>query len=117
MDRDPLATVREARLSMTQWLDAARKLPDPSAYPPETVPKLASQIESVNSALRTASSALSGTDEWKRELAAYADVLRELSARLNNFEMALRIRRNQTSGARAGLNAVRSWSDLAKSIG
>jgi len=117
MDRDPLATVRDVRVSMAQWLVAARKLPDPNAYPPETVPKLTAQIEAVNCALRSASSALTGTDEWKCELAAYAEVLRELRARLNNFEMMLRIRQNQTRGAQANLTAARSWSDLAKSIG
>jgi hypothetical protein len=102
---------------MAQWLEIARKLPDPSAYPPETVPRLASQIESVNSALKTVSSGLTGTDEWKREIAAYAEVLRELRARLNNFEMTLRMRQNQRRGAQGNLNAARSWSDLAKSIG
>lgn len=102
---------------MAQWLEAARKLPDPSAHPSETVPKLASRIEAVNSALTAASSGLAGTDEWKREIAAYADVLRELRARLNNFEMTLRIRQNQRRGAQGSLSAVRSWSDLAKSIG
>lgn len=117
MDLDPLATVRETRVSLAEWLDMARKLPDPSAHPQETVPKLAAQIETVNSALRSASSALTATDEWKREVAAYADVLRELRARLGNFEMALRIRQSQTRGARSNLHAVRSWSDLAKSIG
>lgn len=117
MDRNPLDKLREARVSMVQWLEAARKLPDPSAYPPETVPKLALQIELVNSALQAASSGLAGTDEWKREVAAYAEVLRELRARLNNFAMTLRIRQNQRRDAQSSLNAVRSWSDLAKSIG
>lgn len=117
MDRDSLSAVREARVLMTQWLDAARKLPDPSAHPADTVPKLAAQIEAVNSALQSAPAALAASDEWKWEIAAYADVLRELRARLSNFEMALRIRQSQASGARANLTAARSWSDLAKSIG
>lgn len=117
MDRDPLDKLREARVSMAHWLEAARKLPDPSTYPPETVPKLASQIESVNFALRSASSGLTGTDEWKREIAAYAEVLHELRARLNNFAMTLRIRQHQRRDAQGSLNAVRSWSDVAKSIG
>ncbi len=117
MDRDPLVTIREARVSMARWLEAARKLPDPSAHPPEAVPKLASQIESVDRALRGASPALAASHEWKREVAAYAEVLRELRERLENFEMALRIRQAQTRNVRANLNGVRSWSDLAKSIG
>ncbi|HKV47574.1 MAG TPA: hypothetical protein VJN69_05740 [Candidatus Acidoferrales bacterium] len=117
MDRDPLVRLREARVWMAQWLEVARKLPDPSAHPPETVPELASRIESVGFALRSASSGLAVTDEWKREIAAYTDVLRELRARLSNFEMTLRIRQNQRRGAQGSLSAVRSWSDLAKSIG
>jgi hypothetical protein len=117
MDGDSLATLREMRVSIAQWLDTARKLPDPASHPPETARKLASQIESVNSALRTASPALTASEEWKQEVAVYVEVLRELHARLGNFELALRIRQNQTRGAQASLSAVRSWSDLAKSIG
>jgi hypothetical protein len=114
---DPLITIREVRLSLTEWLDAARKLPDPGSQPRGSIQKIAAQIQSVNSALQAAPPELSGTDEWKREIAAYKEILRELRARLGNFEMALRIRHHQMRDARANLGAARSWSDLAKHIG
>lgn len=114
---NPLATIREVRVSLTEWLDAARKLADPGSHPPGTVQKIAAQIQTVNSALQAASPALTASDEWKCEVAAYKQILRELGARLGNFEMALRIRHNQMRTARNHLGAARSWSDLAKHIG
>jgi hypothetical protein len=117
METDPLRTIREVRAFLTRWLDSVRKLPDPSAQPPGTVQKLAGQIQLVTVALREASPALLASDEWKNEIAAYTEMLRELRARLGNFELALRIRQNQMRGKRANLGIVRSWSDLAKHIG
>lgn len=115
--RDPLSIIREVRLSLTEWLDAAHKLPDPGSHPSGTVRKIAAQIQSVSIALQVAPSALTASEEWKREIAAYKQILRELGARLGNFEMALRIRHNQMRSARTTLGAARSWSDLAKHIG
>lgn len=114
---NPLATIRKVRISLTEWLDAAHKLPDPGSHPPGTVQKIAAQIQSVNAALQSASPALTASEEWKREIVAYKQILRELSARLGNFEMALRIRHNQMRTACTRLGAARSWSDLAKHIG
>lgn len=117
MERDPLGVVREVRISLTAWLDAARKLPDPTAQPPGTVQKIAAQVQMVNMALREAPLSVSASEEWKREIAVYTETLRELRARLNNFEITLRIRRNQMRDADANLGIARSWSDLAKHIG
>lgn len=117
MRADPLSTIREARLCLAQWIEMARTMPDLSAQAPGTVQKLSGHIESVSRALSDAQSALTATEEWKNEIAAYTTILRELRARLANFEMTLRIRQNQVRGARANLRAARSWSDLAKYIG
>ena len=114
---DPLNKIREVRLSLTEWLDAVRKLPDPGSQPPGTVRRIAAQIQCVNDALQAAQPALTTSEAWKLEIAAYTQILRELRARLSNFEMALRIRHNQMRSTRATLGAARSWSDLAKHIG
>jgi hypothetical protein len=117
MRGDPLSTVREARLCLTKWLDAVRTMPDPSAQGPDAVQQLSVHIEAVSRALNAAQPALTATEQWKSEIAAYTEILQELRARLANFEMTLRIRQNQVRGARANLRAARSWSDLAKYIG
>jgi len=43
--------------------------------------------------------------------------LRELRARLRNFEITLRIRSVQMAKKQAHLGAVHCWADLAKHIG
>jgi hypothetical protein len=117
MEREPLRVVREARTSLTVWLDAVRKLSDPAAQPRGTVKRLSALLQSVSVALQDASPALTASSEWKQETALYAEALRELRARLSNFEIALRIRQNQMRGTQANLRVARSWSDLAKHIG
>ena len=114
---DVLRVIREVRAALRSWLEAARKLPDPCSRPLATVRHIAAQIQRAETALRGLTPAISATAEWKREAALYADTLRELRARLGNFEIALRIRRGQVRGAQAKLGAARSWSDLAKQIG
>jgi hypothetical protein len=117
MQRDPLGVIRDVRSSLSEWLDAARKLPDPTAQPPGTVQKIAAQIQLVNAALREATPTVSASEEWKREIAAYTATPRELRVRLNNFEITLRIRHSQMRDANANIGIARSWSDLAKHIG
>jgi hypothetical protein len=117
MERDPLSVLREVRASLDMWLEAARKLPDPSSQPPDTAQKLSEQIRLVSAALRDAPEGLSAGQEWKREIALYAETLRELRARLHNFEITLRIRHQQMREASANLGVARRWSDLAKHIG
>ncbi|HTZ73273.1 MAG TPA: hypothetical protein VMB47_05095 [Candidatus Aquilonibacter sp.] len=117
MERDPISVIREVRASLTAWLDVAHKLPDPSAHPPGTVKKISDQIKRVEAAIRAAGPALKSSNEWKHEIAEYAQILGELRARLGNFEMALRIRQDQARGKHAKLSIARSWSDLAKHIG
>jgi hypothetical protein len=117
MEREPLRVIREVRTSLTEWLDAVRKLPDPTAQPAGTVQKISEQVRRVDAALREAPPANAASQEWKQEVAAYTEMLRELRARLNNFEITLRIRHKQMRNASASLGIARSWSDLAKHIG
>jgi hypothetical protein len=117
MDREPLIVIREVRASLSDWLDEVRRLPDPTAQPHDIVRRISAQILSVDRVLRGAPPSVRASAEWKSEIAAYTEVLRELRARLNNFEITLRIRHNGVRNQRAKLGAVRSWSDLAKQIG
>ena len=54
---------------------------------------------------------------WRDELAAYAETLTQVRARLANFEIMLQIRRAQSANARTRIGAISSWADLAKHIG
>jgi len=117
MTKDPLAVIREVHASLSAWLEEARKLPDPSAQPPDTVQRISAQIELVNIALREATPAVAKTAEWKKTVEAYSKTLHELRARLSNFEITLRIRQNQMRNTSAQIGIARSWSDLAKHIG
>jgi hypothetical protein len=117
MGREPLTVIREVRASLNMWLEAARKLADPSSQPPGAAQKLAEQIQLVNAALHDAPTATSGSEDWKQEIALYTETLRELRARLNNFEITLRIRHKHMRDASASLGIARSRSDLAKHIG
>jgi hypothetical protein len=114
---DAVRVIREVRAALTSWLDAARTLPDPASRPLATVRYLAAQVQRADGVLRSLTPAVSATTEWKHEAALYAETLRVLRARLGNFEMALRIRRNQMRGAQTTISVARSWSDLAKQIG
>jgi hypothetical protein len=116
-ERDPLSIVREVRISLANWLDSTRKLPDPTAQPAGTVQRIAAEIHLVNVVLRETPPGIAETAEWRREIDAYTATLRELRARLNNFELTLRIRRNQLRDAGSNLTVARYWSDLAKHIG
>jgi len=117
MPNDPLTVIREVHASLAAWLEEARKLPDPSAQPPDAVQTIGAQIELVNIALREATPAIAETPEWKKSVEAYSKTLHELRARLSNFEITLRIRQNQMRNTGTQIGVARSWSELAKHIG
>jgi hypothetical protein len=115
---DPkLEIVCEARKNFRLWLDQTRQSPDPASQPRGAMKGLAAHLRRVESALRDAPQDLTECDEWKQEVAQYAETLRELRARLRNFEITLQIRSVQMAKKQAHLGAVHSWADLAKSIG
>jgi hypothetical protein len=117
MLNERIAVIRAVRMTLTDWLDSVRALPDPALQPRGMVKNLSAQIHLADAALRDAPASITTTDEWKKELAAYAEVLREVRARLSNFEITLRIRQSHMRQTSASLGIIRRWSDLAKQIG
>jgi recombinational DNA repair ATPase RecF len=113
----PLEIIREVRQSLRAWLDQVQASPDPASQPPGELKRISELLKRVDAALKAASPDLKASEEWKQELAKYAEILRELRARLGNFEITLRIRSSQMANKRAQFDAVRSWADLAKHIG
>ena len=112
-----LDIVRQVHHSLKNWLESVRKFPDPASQPPDLVDQIGQQLKLVDEAVRHAPPALTQGKEWQNELAAYKETLREVRARLANFEITLRIRQVQGNKARNQIDAIRSWSDLAKNIG
>ncbi|MGA8221456.1 MAG: hypothetical protein WB780_07345 [Candidatus Acidiferrales bacterium] len=117
MADSPLDVIREVRQFFRVWLDQVQSSPDPASQPAGELKRISEQLKRVDAALKQASPSLAASEEWKQEIATYADILRELRARLGNFEITLRIRASQMANKRAQFDAVRSWADLAKHIG
>jgi hypothetical protein len=117
MPDSPLNVISEVRQTFRAWLDQVQSSPDPASQPAGELKRISEQLKRVDSALKKASPLLAASEEWKQEIANYADTLRELRARLGNFEITLRIRSSQMANKRAQFDAVRSWADLAKHIG
>jgi len=112
-----LDIVRQVHQSLKNWLESVRKFPDPASQPSDLVDQIGQQLKLVDEAVRQAPPAVAQSQEWRDELTAYKETLREVRARLGNFEITLRIRQSQASKARNQIDAIRSWSDLAKNIG
>ena len=117
MKGSALETIGEARLNFRQWLEQTRQSPDPASQPRGAMKGLAANLNRVEAALRDVPEGVRGSDEWNQEIAQYAETLRELRARLRNFEITLQIRNVQMAKKRAHLGAVHCWADLAKHIG
>jgi hypothetical protein len=113
----PLDTIREARRVFREWLERMKKSPDPSSHAGEGFGDIAKQLQAVERALAGASTSLRASDDWKNEIAAYDSTLREVKARLANFEITLRIRGTQMNRKKEKLDAIRCWADLARNIG
>ena len=114
---DSLEIIRQVHQSFRRWIETVRKLPDPASQPADMLRQIGLQLKIVDEACRQASASLIASQEWRDELAAYVETLREVRARLGNFEIMLRIRRAQAIDANDRLAAARCWSDLAKNIG
>jgi len=117
MPESPLEVIREVRQTFRDWLDQVKKSPDPASQLAGELKRISELLHRVDLALKDAPAALVATGEWKTELLDYAETLRELRARLGNFEITLRIRASQMANKKAQLDAVHSWADLAKHIG
>jgi hypothetical protein len=117
MGDSPLHIIQEVRQSFRDWLDQVQKSPDPASQPAGELKRISKLLKRVDAALEQASPALVASGEWKQELGKYAETLRELRARLGNFQITLRIRASQMANKKAQLDAIHSWADLAKHIG
>jgi hypothetical protein len=114
---EPLEVVRQIHRNLREWLEVVRKFPDPGAQPPGTLEQISLQLKLVDQAVRDAEPGLLASQGWKDELAAYAETLTLVRARLGNFEIMLQIRRTQSANARTRIGVIHSWADLAKHIG
>jgi DNA repair ATPase RecN len=113
----PLEMVCEIHRNLREWLESVRKFPDPAGQPPGTLEQISQQLNRVDQAMRDAEPSLVATQAWRDEVAAYGETLRQVRARLANFEVMLQIRRAQSTNARTRIGAISSWADLAKHIG
>lgn len=117
MNGSAIEIMGEARRNFRQWLDQTRQSPDPASQPRGAMKGIAANLNRVEAVLRDVPETVSESDEWKQEIAQYTEILRELRARLRNFEITLRIRSVQMAKKQAHLGAVHCWADLAKHIG
>ena len=117
MSEPALDTLRGARQYFREWLDQTAKSPDPASQAPGTMKNISRRLKQTETALKEASPALAASEEWKQAVAEYTKTLRELRARLGNFEITLRIRGAQMAQKRTHLDAIHCWADLAKHIG
>jgi len=117
MDATPLHVIQEVRQFLRDWLDAIQKSPDPASLPAGELKRISEKLKCVDGTLKQATPSLVASDLWKQELVKYSEVLRELRARLGNFEITLRIRSSQMANKKAQIDAIHSWADLAKHIG
>lgn len=115
--RSPLDTMSQARREFRAWLDVFATAPDPARLRSEVLRRISQLLQEVDGALRSATLELTASPAWREEAAAYRDTLRDLRAKLDGIEIALRIRSNQLAGARARARAVGAWADLARHIG
>jgi hypothetical protein len=113
----PLEVLRDARGYFRDWLEKTKRSFDPSAQDHKGLSEIAKRVQAVAEAVREAPSSLRSSDVWKKETADYALALREVKARLANFEITLRIRSAQMNRKQAKLDVIRSWADLARQIG
>ena len=117
MAETPIETLRSMHHWLRAWLEDVRKSPDPAALRHGELGQISHRLRQVNSAIQAASPGLIESKEWKVEMTEYKNSLKELRARLSNFEITLRIRRSHMMSARSRLDKVNSWADLAKHIG
>ena len=117
MNESSLTSLREARQNFLVWLGQMKKSPDPFSHPRSEFLELARQLQIAEQAIRTAPTSLRSSDDWKNETVEYIRVLKEVKARVANFEITLRIRGEQMKQKQVKLDVIRSWADLARHVG
>jgi len=117
MAGSPLEVICEVRKWLRGWLDGVYNSPDPASRKADELQRISANLKRVDIALREASPELVASAEWKKEMGIYIGTLRELRARLGNFEITLRMRSLEVTNKQAQLSAVKCWAYLAKHIG
>ena len=117
MTHHSLAVLCEVHGSFGDWLDRFRRSPDPTSQPPGALKSLSEQLKQVDQAVREAPHSVLASVEWREELRAYVETLRDLRASLGNLQISLRIRRALLDGERSRANGVQCWAKLAKHVG
>lgn len=113
----PVETLRQARREFHAWLEAVENSPNPARQRPQALQRISQLLQEVDGAMRSATLELTTSSEWREEVAAYRETLRDLRTKLASFDIILRIRKNQLTGARARASAASAWANLARHIG
>ncbi len=113
----PVAAIAQARRALHEWVETLDKSSDPARRRPGALQQISQLLQTVDGVMRSASPEARASAEWQEEVGAYAETLRELRAKLESFEIALRIRSAQLADARARASAVDAWAHLARHIG
>jgi hypothetical protein len=117
MTPQPLESLRKVCQFFHAWLDQTARSPDPASQAPGAMKAISRQLKTAEVALKEASAETKQSDEWRQLVGEYVATLKELRARLGNFEITLRIRTAQMAQKRTHLDAIHCWADLAKHIG
>lgn len=110
-------TLRKICLFLQDWLEQTARSPDPASQAPGAMKAISRHLKQAEATLKGASADLTQSEEWRQVIAEYVATLKELRARLGNFEITLRIRTAQMAQKRTHLDAIHCWADLAKHIG
>jgi hypothetical protein len=117
MPLPPIELVRKSRLALCAWLAQNREFSLAVSQPHVTTQYISDQLSLAGRAICEAGPSDTASHAWRDEIARYVEMLRAVRARLGEFELALRIRNIEVSKARARIDALRSWSNLAMYIG
>ncbi|HVB88404.1 MAG TPA: hypothetical protein VNK23_17210 [Candidatus Dormibacteraeota bacterium] len=113
----PVETVRQARREFQAWLEAVESSRNPARERPQALQRISQLLQEVDGAMRLATLDQTTSCEWREEMVTYRETLRDLRTKLGSFDIILRIRRNQLTGARARASAASAWANLARHIG
>jgi hypothetical protein len=117
VSRDELSTLREARATIMAWLEGYRTAPDPTSQGAARLRELSYAVRRADSAIRDVAPGVRSSGDWKAAMADYGQALEALRELLADYDVRLRVRRDQLRRASARLGAVRCWAQLAKVVG
>lgn len=116
MSESQLDTLRETRRYFRVWLDEIGKSPDPASQLSGVMAAISRNVKQAEAALNAAPPELRNSKEWKQAAVEYTETLREVSAKLGNCEIILRIRNGLMAQKRARLDVIHCWADLVRHL-